>query len=178
MGSLYEPSIRSSSESVVERGFSKRFTTLSGWREIGQGAYAMGSSNIRMFSLRNQYDPEGTRRGDFNFSQTLDRPEIVNEMLEKAGNLTPYRRPSEGTIGKAIGSVRDTQIFYSKNKELPEKPPYSVYSMKEKWVIIAIVAAAGCFPMLTFNIYLPAMGRIATVSSTSHENSDSTCYGR
>ncbi|KAG7452354.1 MFS general substrate transporter [Guyanagaster necrorhizus] len=35
--------------------------------------------------------------------------------------------------------------------------PYSVYSTKEKWFIVALVAFAGLFSPLTANIYLPAI---------------------
>ncbi|KAJ4300850.1 hypothetical protein N0V90_002938 [Kalmusia sp. IMI 367209] len=161
MGSLYEPSIRSSSVSVISRGKSKRFTTLSGWREIGQGAYAMGSSNIRMFSFRHQFDPEHFRDDGFDFTQTLERPA---ETIGKVECLVPYRRSSEGTIGKAIGSLRDPKCgFTKKEKEITPDEPYSAYTVKEKWTLVAIVGAAGCFPILTFNIYLPALGRAATV---------------
>ncbi|KAK0466462.1 MFS general substrate transporter [Desarmillaria tabescens] len=35
--------------------------------------------------------------------------------------------------------------------------PYSVYSTKEKWFIVALIAFAGLFSPLTANIYLPAI---------------------
>ncbi|OAG00265.1 MFS general substrate transporter [Paraphaeosphaeria sporulosa] len=40
--------------------------------------------------------------------------------------------------------------------------PYHLYTVKEKWVLVAIAGAAASIPMLTFNMYLPALGRIAT----------------
>jgi hypothetical protein len=107
MGSLYEPSIRSSTYELPSRGFSKRFTTLEGWREIGAGVYAMGNSNIRMFSMRNQFDPE-----HINVDQKHDFAFTPAEQLSSVKSVTAvveYRRSLEGTSGKAIGSLRDTK---------------------------------------------------------------------
>jgi hypothetical protein len=158
MGSLYEPSVRSSTYELPSRGFSKRFTTLEGWREIGAGVYAMGNSNIRMFSMRNQYDPE-----HINVDQKHDFAFTPAEQLSSVKSVTAvveYRRSLEGTIGKAIGSLRDTKggVVVTSTNEV-----YNVYGRNEKWVIVVIVGIAGIFPALTFNIYLPALTRISQV---------------
>ncbi|KAL1591434.1 hypothetical protein SLS60_011933 [Paraconiothyrium brasiliense] len=129
-----------------------------GWREIGAGVYAMGSSNIRMFSFRHQFDPEESRDPSFDFTQA---PDDMQADFANRQSLVEYRRSSEGTIGKAIGSVRDGKhdpVIEEKIKE-----PYHVYTSKEKWTLVVIAGAAGSFPMLTLNMYLPALGQFATV---------------
>ncbi|KAF2683367.1 MFS general substrate transporter [Lentithecium fluviatile CBS 122367] len=46
---------------------------------------------------------------------------------------------------------------------------YNVFSKKERWMSVIIVGIAGVFPALTFNFFLPAMGKIATDFSVSLE---------
>jgi hypothetical protein len=160
MGSLYEPSVRGSTISIVGRSISKRFTTLEGWREIGSGVYAMGSSNIRMFSFRHQFDPDHSQFTGFDFTQTLDHAQTA---IAKPQSFVEHRTSSEGTIGKAIGSVRDRKTNPMALAEDGIEEPYHVYTLKEKWTLVVVAGAAASFPMLTFNMYLPALGRIATV---------------
>lgn len=159
MGSLYEPSVRGSTISVIGRRLSQRFTTLEGWREVGSGVFAMGTSNVRMFGVRNQFDTEYSRDAPFDFTQTLDKSQLE---VPKPQSFVEYRRSSEGTIGKAIGSVRDVKKD-STTEELEHEEPYHVYTSSEKWFLVAIAGAASSFPMLTFNMYLPALERIAAV---------------
>ena len=163
MGSLYEPSVRGSTISVIGRRISQRFTTLEGWREIASGVYAMGSSNIRMFSIRHQFDPELSQHTDFDFTQTLGSEHAAQATL--AGRQSFVQRPasSDGTIGKAIGSVRDEKGTSVIMIEEPVREPHCVYNLNEKWIMVAIAGAAASLPMLTFNAYLPALGRIAAV---------------
>lgn len=156
---------------MVGRRLSQRFTTLEGWREVGSGVFAMGSSNIRMFAVRHQFDTDNSSDIPFDFTQTLDnsQAEIANTQ-----SFVEYRRSSEGTIGKAIGSVRDGKNMSTigtvpDGKDLPTiqemqpEAPYYAYTVHEKWTLVAIAGAASSFPMLTFNMYLPALERIATV---------------
>jgi hypothetical protein len=158
MGSLYEPSVRSSIWSLRASGVSKRFTTLEGWREIGLGVYAMGNSNIRMFSIRNQYDPEhfrDNRNVQFEFQVSRRTQPLKSRLF-----AVEYQRPSEATTEKAVEPVQLAKgdVLQTETREL-----YNVYTKKEKWVVVAIIGAAGIFPALTFNIYLPALTKIATV---------------
>ena len=120
--------------------------------------YAMGNSNIRMFSIRNQFDPEHfrvDRDEHFDFTPAGKVPSLKSKT-----SIVEYRRSSEGTIGKAIGTVRDTKddVLNSTVEEI-----YNVYTRQEKWKYVVIVGVAGIFPALSFNIYLPALARIATV---------------
>ncbi|KAF9730746.1 major facilitator superfamily transporter [Paraphaeosphaeria minitans] len=174
MGSLYEPSVRGSMISVIGRRISKRFTTLEGWREIGSGVYAMGSSNIRIFSSRHQFDPEHSQRTGFDFTQTPDNGNAAHATLTRRPSLVQRRPSYEGTIGKAVGSIPDENFFSVMVSGERIQEPYHLYTVKEKWVLVAIAGAAASFPMLTFNTYLPALGRIATDLEISAEATNLT----
>ncbi|KAF1949389.1 MFS general substrate transporter [Byssothecium circinans] len=80
-------------------------------------------------------------------------------------SLVSYRRSSEGTIGKAIGSVRDAHGASSGTGRQKQRraPPeaYSVYTEREKWGFWVILAVAGTLPTFTFWIILPSLGTIA-----------------
>ncbi|KAF1971432.1 MFS general substrate transporter [Bimuria novae-zelandiae CBS 107.79] len=115
-----------------------------------------------MFSVRHQFDTEDSRAG-FDFTQILYNSQ---ETLTKPRSFVEYRRSSEGTIGKAVGSIRDEKDC-SKIEEVDLEEPYHVFTRFEKWTLVAIAGAAGSFPTLTFNMYLPALDRIATDFKTS-----------
>ena len=174
--SLYEPSVRSSTWSVLSRRLSRRFTTLEGWREVGVGVYAM-SSNIRMFSLKHQFDPEHFRE-EFIPMSTPDVPPVPNvpdvpdvpnlPNLPNLPNTLPeeeWVRTSQGTVGKAIGSVSEITSL-RKGRIVGKEQPYHVYERKEKWTLVAIVGVAGLFPGLTTNIYLPTLNAVANVRNS------------
>ncbi|KAF2255329.1 MFS general substrate transporter [Trematosphaeria pertusa] len=140
--SLYEPSVRSSTWSLISRRVSQRFTTLEGWREIGLGVFTMGH-NIRMFSIRHQFDPESFRKEEFTFTTPRDAPPVPS-----IASIEKYQDSAGGTIGKA---------------------PYHVFTYGEKWPLVLIVGAAAIFPGLTATIYLPALDRIARDFNVSLE---------
>ncbi|PBK76751.1 MFS general substrate transporter, partial [Armillaria solidipes] len=65
----------------------------------------------------------------------------------------------EGTDPATIGTPRSAlegQVVSLGAPQETEKP-YSVYSTKEKWFIVALTSFAGLFSPLTANIYLPAI---------------------
>ncbi|KAF2645832.1 major facilitator superfamily transporter [Massarina eburnea CBS 473.64] len=80
--------------------------------------------------------------------------------------MVTYRRSSEGTIGKAVGSVNGEQAdlwptSQESEKHTPE-PYYCVYTETEKRVFLVLVAAAGTLPTFSFSIILPSLVTIAT----------------
>jgi hypothetical protein len=163
--SLYEPSVRSSTWTLSEfsKRLSRRFTTLEGWREVGLGVYAM-SSNIRMFSLKYQFDSEA-------FHQE-SRPKSLEDVVPPVPKILPkeeWIRTSKGTGGEAIGIIRDEKI--GEKREPDEKDvSYHVYSRREKWEVVAIVGIVGLFPGLTANIYLPTLNAVGTVCHSRQPN--------
>lgn len=177
MGSLYEPSVRSSTWYVIDKRLSQRFTTLEGWREIGLGIYTMGSSNIRMFSPRNQFDPESFRdeTDDIIYTTSPDAPPVPSK---KTLSLIEYKTTAASSVYPADEKSSPTPTpdqrlstvsFYEVVIPKPEKPrlvePYHVFTDKEKWIVVAIVSATGMLPVLTFYTYLPGIMSIATVCS-------------
>ncbi|KAK0484531.1 MFS general substrate transporter [Armillaria novae-zelandiae] len=68
-------------------------------------------------------------------------------------------RSIEGTDPTTIGTPRSALEGLAGSLRAPEEKekPYSVYSTKEKWFIVALIAFAGLFSPLTANIYLPAI---------------------
>src|SRR5687767_10334737 len=52
--------------------------------------------------------------------------------------------------------------------------PYSIYSRKEKWILVTIVGVAGLFSPLPANIYFPAIPALATAFGRSVEDMNLT----
>lgn len=70
---------------------------------------------------------------------------------------------SEGNSPESSRSSSDASQ-YVLEKNLPN-PPYHVFSMARKKQLVYIVSLAGLFSPLSSNIYFPALGDIALVSS-------------
>ncbi|KAF2006239.1 MFS general substrate transporter [Amniculicola lignicola CBS 123094] len=81
----------------------------------------------------------------------------------------------EGILEKQ-GSIEDG--VGAAGEQLGEEPPYSVYTTKEKWVIVALVGLAGFYSPLPANIYFPAIPTIAFAfnKSTDLINQTVTVY--
>ncbi|KZT75004.1 MFS general substrate transporter [Daedalea quercina L-15889] len=61
----------------------------------------------------------------------------------------------------------------TKSKEhipTPAKPPYSIYTVDEKWAIVAVAAFAALFSPFTANIYFPAIPTLANAFHRSVED--------
>lgn len=176
--SLYEPSVRSSTWSLASRRFSRPFTTLEGWREIGLGVYTLGN-RMRMFSTRHQFDPEKFQEEEQSrtLPARLDIPPVP--AIPSVASYGHLMRPPGSGIGNAFASPAfapkiELHVHGEKRKEVwdevlpeerPQKPgPYHVFSPMKKWVLVVIVGVAGIFPSLTPNIYLPTLNQIGTVS--------------
>ncbi|KAF2010006.1 MFS general substrate transporter [Aaosphaeria arxii CBS 175.79] len=137
-----------SSLSGLPTKITRRFTTLEGFREIGD-LYVAGS-NVRVFSVQNQFDSElyeddRTTRSSFSLPSQR-RSDIVLGLEENK------RNPDDN---EAVTTPQDT-------KPLPEAP-YHVFSNKERWVVVVLIGSAGLFSGLSSNIYFPALDAIAQV---------------
>ncbi|KAF2113139.1 major facilitator superfamily transporter [Lophiotrema nucula] len=166
--SLYEESVRSSSWSLISRRLSRRFTTLEGWREIGLGVYAM-SNNVRMFSIRHQFDPEQIRD---NYPDTvLPVPAISlhfsKAQSERVVSVRLFDDPVQKPTGIFGGNMRfekgqAVETIIPERQATPEPViPYHVFSRRRKWLIVVIVSVTGLFPALAANIYLPTLDKVA-----------------
>ncbi|THU98469.1 MFS general substrate transporter [Dendrothele bispora CBS 962.96] len=50
-----------------------------------------------------------------------------------------------------------------------KEPPYSVYSKKEKWFLVLLIAVSGLFSPLTANVYFPAILTLANAYSVQSQ---------
>ncbi|EKM49555.1 uncharacterized protein PHACADRAFT_178975 [Phanerochaete carnosa HHB-10118-sp] len=68
--------------------------------------------------------------------------------------------------------VAKGQILLEQPQPTPDKPnkPYSIYTNREKWIIVTMAAVAGLFSPLTSQIYFPALPTLAKAFHTSTEN--------
>ncbi|KAF9889833.1 hypothetical protein FE257_006923 [Aspergillus nanangensis] len=60
------------------------------------------------------------------------------------------------------------------NPEPPQSQPYSIYTRKEKWILVTLVAFAGLFSPLPANIYFPAIPKLTQVFNRSVEDMNLT----
>ena len=168
--SLYEESVRSSSWSLISRRLSRRFTTLEGWREIGLGVYAM-SNNIRMFSIRHQFDPEQLRDDHPDAIPPVPTisPHFSRAHSERVISVQTLDQPIKTPAGAFAGEIRfekgqAVETVISERQATPEPGiPYHVFSRRRKWLIVVIVGVTGLFPALAANIYLPTLDKVAQV---------------
>jgi hypothetical protein len=125
------------------------------------------SSNVRMFSVRHQFNPEHYRTDDLGIPITVPK-DIRRMSIQKTISIriVESQQSSNSAIGRTTRPVYDTQIGLSSlcqqsPKANPE--PYHLLSERKKWMCVAIVTAAGILPVFTFNISLASMVTIATV---------------
>ncbi|KAJ4295064.1 hypothetical protein N0V90_007072 [Kalmusia sp. IMI 367209] len=132
--------------SVTPRRISRRFTTLEGFREIGE-LYVSGS-NVRVFSIQYQFDSEHYEddRTTWTLPSASDSGSIRSSGdCEAAG--------SEPKVGDAAVTSRVS---------IPRlEPPYHVFSYREKWSVVIMIGVAGLFSGLSSNIYFPSLDAIA-----------------
>jgi hypothetical protein len=131
----------------IPRRISRRFTTLEGFREIG-GLYVTGS-NIRVFSIHHQFDPENYE-DDRTTRELSEKPQALGHLSWGSWKGTP----DESTVDAAI----DNRVTVTR----PETP-YHVFSHKESWLVVVMIGVAGLFSGLSSNIYFPALDIIARV---------------
>lgn len=137
----------------VRPTISRRFTTLEGWREVGTGVYAAGSSRVQVFSIQNQFDPD---------NYVDDRTSWTRPSKAESVSLHSWKgeeRPPSSTYN---------DITLEKTKSVVPEPPYHIFSNKEKWTVVAMIGVAGLFSGLSSNIYFPALDAIAKVCQTCY----------
>ena len=153
MSSLYEPSVRSSTWSLLSRRLSRRFTTLEGWREVGLGVYTM-SSNIRLFALKSRFDTQVVQDTHTGLAEEVPPvPKILPQ--------DEWVRTGQATVGKVVKNVQEARVVL-KGKGTKEEA-YHVFSVREKWSVVAVVGVLGLFPGLSAGVYLPALNAVARV---------------
>lgn len=73
---------------------SRRFTTMEGWREIGSGVYAAGTSRVTVLSLRNQFDADRY----YYFFFTMSGGLLGNHRNLRGSSPRLIRQKQEGSV--------------------------------------------------------------------------------
>ncbi|KAF2994154.1 hypothetical protein E8E13_000278 [Curvularia kusanoi] len=128
------------------RHVSRRFTTLEGWHEVGEGMFALGQKTL-IFSFADQIDLER----DNNHGDT---PSVLS-LKEKASE-----GGREGTPINDNSSEKNLAIIEA-GFPVSHDRPYHVFTSGQKWRVVVLVGAAGLFSGLSSNIYFPALDLIA-----------------
>ncbi|KAI0776582.1 MFS general substrate transporter [Trametes elegans] len=88
-----------------------------------------------------------------------------------AGNTPPSLTKTdsaEKVIGTGMRKLPSTNPIHGRTQP-PPTPVYSVYTSREKWMIVAVTSFAALFSPLTANIYFPAIPDIAAAFNVSIE---------
>ncbi|KAF1915759.1 major facilitator superfamily domain-containing protein, partial [Ampelomyces quisqualis] len=123
---------------------SRRFTTLEGWHEIGEGVYGSGQ-RIRILSFANQFDPELYHER----SPSCVAPgglEIRNGHVDR----TAPEEKQNPTRGRA---------------SIVSEQPYHIFTQRQRWSVVVMISVAGLFSGLSSNIYFPAVDNIAKANT-------------
>lgn len=131
---------------------SRRFTTLEGWRELGNGVYITGT-NLQAFAARNQFDPE---------AYNDDRTSWTRPRRSERGSLIASSWNSEQDLAASPISEKRATIV---GGGVVEEEVYHVYEKREKWSIVAMIGVAGLFSGLSSNIFFPSLDAISKVRS-------------
>lgn len=124
------------------RRASRRFTTLEGWHEIGEGVYGLGQRN-RILSFAAQFDPE-LYHGERTSCDALSVSEARNSRAH----------------GDAPG---DDQIPTGARESIVSEKPYHIFTGRQRWSVVIMIGVAGLFSGLSSNVYFPAVDDIAKV---------------
>lgn len=83
--------------------------------------------------------------------------------------------PSKEAVPQGLGVLHETGYDTT---PLPTQEPYSVYTTREKWFIVCMVAVSGLYSPLPANIYFPAIPTLSKVFGESIEalNQSVTIY--
>ncbi|KAL7285431.1 hypothetical protein ACG7TL_000528 [Trametes sanguinea] len=87
-------------------------------------------------------------------ASTIDSPNLKTLPADSGKEMKERNEPADKPVATS---------------EPPSKQPYSVYTSKEKWFIVAVTGFAAVFSPLTANIYFPAIPTIATAFHKSVE---------
>lgn len=136
-----------SANQPLRRVISRRFSTLTGFREIGD--FHITGTNVRVLSIREQFDPE--RYED-------DRTTYTLPSRSEFGSI---RILNDGRSEWEVSTYATTIATSVKSQE----PPYHVFDHKKQWAVVSLVGVAGLFSGLSANIFFPALETISKVSS-------------
>ena len=170
---------------MYARRASRRFTTMEGWRELGNDIYTLRRVSIRMVTVDPQFDLE--RYHNDNMSTRSARTESTDyDWVVRTGGRSQSQGPGKGqdpfddiyTVepdGRTQEKPNEKHNpFGDENAEVLEEgdsleppeaeEPYHVFSTRQKWLLVIIIGVTGMFSGLSSNIYFPALDSIARAS--------------
>lgn len=159
----------------------RRFTTLEGWREVGQGVYLAAGLTVSSVAYgANQhprYYPEWGRFDDSESSRTrISKYEEQRRTFSLASRsfrtnssqsfANPFISPEEAEAERSNGGAdagSGTLGGVLEADQPRSQQPFHIFSKKQKWVVVVIIGIAGLFSGLSSNIYFPSLDAIARV---------------
>lgn len=129
----------------MARESSRRFTTIEGWKDVGQGIYTAAGAGMQILAVDPDFDLEsyGVRQ---HFRERVPKSSIISP------HTSTFRRSAE------TGHTSDQE---AESEQV--EPPYHVFPTKRKWLLVWIIGVAGLFSGLSSNIYFPSLDVIAQV---------------
>ncbi|KAJ5031631.1 major facilitator superfamily domain-containing protein [Bipolaris maydis] len=137
-----------SSWAIKPRPISRRFTTLEGWRELGNGVYVARNS-LRIFAVENQFDPE---------SYNGDHTSWTHSQRSENGSLKASSWSSEQDWMASLPGEKKGTVAIG---EIVEDEVYHVFGNNERWGVVAMIGVAGLFSGLSSNIFFPSLDAIS-----------------
>lgn len=139
--------------SISSPPVSRRFTTLEGWHKVGEGVFSLGRATLV-----------------YNFAEQFDLDRGTNE-----NGLSTLRNNEEWITGSEKPCDVENPFSPCQTPDLTRlsaqaEKPYHVYTPRQKWIVVALISAAGIFSGLSSNIYFPSLDAIARVSSLNASN--------
>jgi len=139
---------------IQKSRISRRFTTLEGWHELGNGVYTTGTS-LRAIAVENQFDPS---------AYNDDRTSWTRPRRSEHGSLGASSRDFEQEwAASPISDKRGTIV----GGGVVEEEVYHVFERREKWSVVAMIGVAGLFSGLSSNIFFPSLDAISKVRSNT-----------
>ncbi|KAK7182545.1 major facilitator superfamily transporter [Paraphaeosphaeria sporulosa] len=127
---------------------SRRFTTLEGWRELGNGIYVTGTS-LQVFAVGKQFDADA-----YNDDGTMwTRP-------QRSGSDSPRESSWNYQQDWTASPPSETKGAMPGGEVLKEEV-YNIFEKREKWCVVAMIGVAGLFSGLSSNIFFPAIDAIS-----------------
>lgn len=130
---------------------SRRFTTLEGWYEVGEGVFSLGQRTL-ILGFADQFDLERQHDDVAALGEEKTRNSGQDKILQHNRTSTDSRACND--LGSLVNSEK----------------PYHIYTSREKWRVVVLVGAAGLFSGLSSNIYFPSLDVIAKASNLLHQN--------
>lgn len=165
------------------RRSSRRFTTIEGWKEVGQGVYAAAGSGIRTLTINPEFDTEQYHNDYLDWTRPA-KTNIPGSYSEDANGRVPTQREACTTKSLPPTPIEEETYFSEgtasteQTSKSPQEQPelsYHIFSKKQKWMLVWLIGVAGLFSGLSSNIYFPSLDAIARVGLyfTRHNPKDS-----